>query len=198
MPFPVKLLVAGVGLGARETGAVIEVVSSAQDWGAATVAPKWIRATISNMPGTTQEAAEDNARDLLSSWADAFTYSEVAGAGAGQQRYRVEASQQIANDFGPNAKVKLRDHLLAWFQSVSGDTTTIANQSGTHVEYDSVSGIPLSEIENELMGVIDFNRYVFPQSLVDQALGSVNAGEPAHFVRTRQEVNALVIDRLKD
>lgn len=187
----VKLLIAGSNnLNVAEKGDVIEVVPSTNDWGNATVTPDWIRLVVTNVPGT-QEEAENLVRTLMQSWDQEFEYSEVGDAPLGQQRYRVQASAEIANDIDLGSKLQLRDAILDRFNG------TLANQSPTHFEFDATPGLPLDEIAI-VIKELGFRRYYFPEAMINQALASVNTGEPAEFSRTISWVNNNVIDRLKN
>jgi len=187
----VKILIAGSNnLSNAEKGDVVEVVTSVSDWGSATVTPDWMRLVITNVPGATQQIAEDTVREYLQAWENEFVYSEVDGADTGEQRYRVEASAEIANDFDLSAKLEIRDNILTRFDG------TLANQSQIHFEFDTYPGLPLDEIEFEI-NQIAYRRFKFPESLVDQALGTVNPGEPVEFSRKKSWVNSNIIDKLK-
>lgn len=186
----VKVLIAGSdNLSLAEKGDVVEVVPSVSDWGSGTVTPDWVRLVITNVPGTQQEA-EDLIRSYLQAWEKEFTISDVSGADAGEQRYRVEASPEIANDFDLSTKLEIRDTILTRFDG------TIVNQSGAHFEFDSYSGIPLDEIAFEI-NQLHYRRFRFSDALVDQALSTVNPGEPVEFIRTRAWVLDNIIDKLK-
>lgn len=186
----VKVLIAGSdNLGNAEKGDVVEVVPSVSDWGNATVTPDWVRLIITGVPGT-QQQAEDMVRGYLQAWEKEFEYSEVEGASGGQQRYRVEASAEIANDIDLSNKQQIRDNILARFDGA------LANQSGTHFEFDTYPGLPLDEIAF-VINQIAFRRFKFPEALVDQALASVEAGQPAEFTRTVTFVQNNIIDKLK-
>lgn len=188
----VKVLIAGTNnLGNAEKGDVVEVVPSVSDWGSATVTPDWVRLVVTNVPGATQQVAEDNVRIYLQAWEDEFSYTEVSGATGGQQRYRVEASPEIANDFDLTTKLEIRDNILARFDG------TPVNQSATHMEFDTYPGIPLDEIEF-VINQISYRRFQFPESIVDQALGTVNPGEPAEFSRNINFVQSNIVDKLKN
>ena len=188
----VKVLIAGSNnLGNAEKGDVIEVVPSVSDWGSATVTPDWLRLTITGVPGATQQLAEDKVRDYLVAWEDEFIYTEVLGAAGGQQRYRVEASPEIANDFDLNTKLEIRDRILARFDG------TAVNQSSSHMEFDTYPGLPLDEIAFEI-NQVSYRRFQFPENLVDNALGSVNPGEPAEFSRNINYVESNIVDKLKN
>lgn len=186
----VKVLIAGSNnLGNAEKGDVVEVVPSVSDWGSATVTPDWVRLTITGVPGT-QQQAEDMVRGYLQAWEKEFEYSEVAGATGGQQRYRVQASAEIANDIDLSNKQQIRDDILARFDG------TLVNQSGTHFEFDTYPGLPLDEIAF-VINQFAFRRFKFPEALVNQALASVQEGQPAEFSRTVSFVNNNIIDKLK-
>ena len=144
MPDVKVLIAASENFTFAERGDVVEVVSSQQDWGGATVVPDWIRLTIRNVPGGTQQIAEDRIRAYLGAWEGEFLISEVEGAGLGEQRYRVQASPEIANDFDLADKLEIRDRILNRFDG------TVANQSPTHFEFDSYPGIPLDEVQFEI------------------------------------------------
>ncbi len=187
----VKVLVAGSNnLGIAEKGDVVEVVPSVSDWGNATVAPDWVRLTITNVSGSTQQLAENKVREYLQSWEGEFSYSVVLGAPDGQWRYRVEASLEITNDFDLTTKLEIRDNILARFNGA------LANQSQTHFEFDTYPNLPMDEIAFEI-NQIAYRRFRFPESLVNQALGSVNLGEPAEFSRNMNYIQSNIIDKLK-
>jgi len=187
----VKILIAGSSnLGNAGKGDVIEVVPSVSDWGSGTVTPNWVRLVITNVPGATQQIAEDTVREYLQAWEDEFLYSEVAGADAGKQRYRVEASPEIANDFDLATKLEIRDNILTRFDG------TLANQSQTHFEFDTYPSLPLDEIAFEI-NQIAYRRFCFSEAMVDDALASVNPGEPVEFSKKKSWVNSNIIDKLK-
>lgn len=173
-----------------EKGDVVEVVPSTHDWGNATVSPNWIRFTITNVPGATQEAAENTIRTYLENWQRGFSVSEVNGATGDNQRYRVEAIPELANDFDLSTKLTIRDRILSRFDGA------VANQSATHFEFDTYAGLPLDEIEFEL-SQISYRRFRFSDALVDQALATVNPGEPALFSRNANWVQNNIIDKLR-
>jgi len=182
----VKVLIAGSNnLGNAEKGDVVEVVPSISDWGSATVTPDWIRLVITNVPGSTQQEAEDRMRVYLQAWEKEFSFSEVSS-----QRYRVEASSEIANDFDLAEKLEIRDRILTRFGG------TLANQSKTHFEFDSVHVPELEEIAFEIKQIA-YRRFRFTNALVDTALDSVSPGEPVEFIRTRQWVQNNIIDKLR-
>lgn len=187
----VKVLIAGNSdFGIAEKGDVVEVVPSTHDWGSRTVAPDWIRLTITNAPGA-QDKAEDTLREYLGSWRDAFAYSKVSGASAGQQRYRIEIIPELSSEFDLVTKQSIRDKLLSAFNG------SLASQSKIHMEFDSdVVDHPLDELQN-VMSLVAFRRFRFPDSLVDSALATVSPGEPAEFTRTFNWVKSNVIDKLR-
>jgi hypothetical protein len=190
--YNVKVLVAGSNnLGNAEKGDVIEVVPSVSDWGSATVTPDWLRLTITNVPGVTQQLAEDKVRAYLQAWEGEFIYSIVLGAPDGQWRYRIEASAEIANDFDLNTKLEIRDRILARFNG------TPVDQSSSHMEFDAYPGIPMDEIAFEI-NQISYRRFRFSEKLVNQALDSVNPGEPAEFSRNMNYVQSNIVDKLKN
>lgn len=186
----VKVLLAGNDqLNLAEKGDVVEMVPSVSDWGSATVTPDWVRLVIGGVSGD-QEQAEQTIRDYLTSWENEFLYSLVVGADTGYQRYRVEASPEIANDFDIETKKAIRDDVLERFSG------TIYEQSKTHFEFDSFPEIPLDEI-SFIIARVAYRRFRFPDSLIDAAVASVNPGEPAEFSRTQLWVRDNIIDKLK-
>jgi len=188
----VKILIAGSNnLSSAEKGDVVEVVPSVSDWGSGTVTPDWVRLIITNVPGASQQEAENSIREYLQAWEKEFIYNEVAGADAGEQRYRVEASPEIAGDFDLATKIEIRDNILARFDG------TLANQSQTHFEFDTYPGLPLDEIAFEI-NQIAYRRFCFSEAMVDDALASVNPGEPVEFSRKKSWVNSNIIDKLKN
>lgn len=194
----VKFLIAGdpAPSPSIDKGDVIEVVPSTSDWGSSTVAPNWIRLTVTGINGApqfpnTQQGAEDKARGWLSAWQDAFTYSEVAGAAEGMQRYRVEAGPEIVDDLDAAVRIQLRDSVVA---RLGG---TIADQGPNFVEVDADPGWPLDEIAF-VINQLSFRRFKFPDALVDSALSGSTDGQPLEFTRTRQQANNLIIDKLRN
>lgn len=188
----VKVLVSGTDtlLNLVDKGDVVEVVPSVSDWGTKTVTPEWIRLTITDTPGG-QQAAEDALREYLVGWGDQFSYTEVSGAGAGEQRYRVEVDLALANDFDIETKKEIRDDILVRFDGVK------TSQSATYFEFDSYPEIPLDEIEQVVRDTVhSFRRFRFPEALVDAALASVNPGEPAEFSRTWAWTKDNIEDKL--
>lgn len=189
----VKVLVIGDNSfsGGIQKGDVWEVVPSVSDWGNATVAPKWVRLTITNVPGT-QENAENTVRQYLTSWREGFTYSEVAGATGGQQRYRVEVTPEIGAALPQSIEIAIRDAILARF-----DGTLANQQASSHFEFDTYPGLPLDEIAFEVSQVTGgLRRYRFSDALVDNALAGVPDGQPAEETATAQFVNNNIIDKL--
>jgi len=190
MPDVKVLIAASSEFSFAERGDVVEVVPSTHDWGSATVAPDWVRLTITGVPGATQQAAEDRIRNYLESWCKGFEYGELDGAAEGQQRYGVQAIPELANDFDLSDKLEIRDRILNRFDGA------LVNQGPTFFTFDSYPGIPLDEIEFEL-GQIAYRRFRFSDQLIDQALAQVNAGEAAEFSRTATWVTENIIDKLK-
>lgn len=188
----VKVLVSGTEglLNLTDKGDVVEVVPSVSDWGSKTVTPAWVRLMITNVPGG-QQSAENRLRDYLTDWSDQFTYTEVSGAAQGQQRYRVEVSPALADDFDIETKKQIRDDILNRFNGVK------TGQSKIHFEFDSFPGIPLDELAQVVSEVAHgFRRFRFPEALIDQALASVNPGEPAEFERTWTWTKDNIEDKL--
>lgn len=198
MPFPVNFLIVGEGNPEYEKGAVISAQS--QGFGDLEVTPGFVQLTVTDFPGSTQMEAVQTALQYMGRWADHFSVIEVNGAGFGRQRYRVEATPEVANDLGAQTKVKMRDTILNWMQGFD-PSAEVTDQGSTFAEYESIQGIPTEEIKNELTGAVNFSRYVFPASLVDAALATVNPNEPVHFNRTFDQVKPGapqgVIDKLK-
>lgn len=186
----VKVLLAGSdNFHTATKGDVIEVVPSVSDWGNATVTPDWVRLNITDVPGT-QQQAEDTVRAYLQSWQGAFEYTEVPGAANGQQRYRVEASPEIANDFDLSGKLEIRDRILTRFNG------TLANQSATHFEFDTYPGLPLDEMAFEI-SQIAYRRFRFPENMVNNAVALVSSGQPVTVNRTRTFVLNNIIDKMR-
>ena len=193
MPFNVKLLVAGDPPPvAADKGDVVEVVPSTFDWGSKTVTPAWLRLTVTGVTGTpdTQIGAENKVRAWLQAWQKGFDYSEATGATGGQQRYRIEAIPEVANDLSQAVKVRLRDAIVSRMDG------TVANQGTAFVEIDAAPSWPLDEIAF-VVNQLAYRRFQFPAALVDSALATVNPGEPVEFVRAQAQANNLVLDKLK-
>ena len=186
----VKVLLAGNDqLNFAEKGDVVDMVPSVSDWGNATVTPTWVRLVIENIPGD-QGEAEQTIRDYLTSWENEFMYSLVDGAATGYQRYRVEASPEIANDFDIETKKAIRDNILERFNG------SIYDQSKIHFEFDSYPEIPLDELAF-VISKVAYRRFRFSDLLIDAAVASVSSGEPAEFLRTQLWVRDNIIDKLK-
>lgn len=202
MPHSVKLLIAGDPPPPQaEKGDVVEVVRSTSDWGAKTVAPTWIRLTVTGVTSgpDTQEAAEEKARGWLNAWQAGFTYAKVTGAGAGRQRYRIEAAPEIANDLDQAVKLQVRDALVSVVPNglVAGQGTNFVEIDGDEPNPPAVED-PIAEGEfMRVVSTLAYRRFFFPASLVDTALAGATAGQPLEFTRTQSQANSLVVDRLK-
>jgi len=193
MPHTVKFLIAGTPPpAAAEKGDVVEVVPSTSDWGNATVTPTWIRLNVTGITSAedTQIGAEDKARAWLEAWHGAFTFMEVAGATPPMQRYRVEAEPNLLNDLTVARRNQLRNAIVAFLGG------TLANQGQGFIEVDGSPGTPLDELEN-IVNMLNYRRFNFPSTLIDQALNGTTPGEPKEVTITFTQANNLVEDKLK-
>ena len=179
--------------GGIQKGDVLEVVPSNFDWGLQTTAPRFVRLTITNVPGDTQQAAEDTIRQYLDSWRNGFTYTEETGAAPDAQRYRVQVDPDIGMSLPTPLQTEIRDAVLTEFTGVLVEQTP-----GSHFLFDANPGIPLDEIAITVDTVTGSRRrYRFDPNVIDSAMVNVQPGEPAYFSRTASWVVNNVRDKLK-
>lgn len=192
----VKMLIIGTARGnwkKGKKGDTWEVVSSQQDWGNATVSPDWLRLTITDVPGTQAEAEQAIRDAYLQPYSTGFLYIEVAGAGAGEQRYRVEVRPELDTVTTPLFNA-IRDGITSRFAT----TGTHVNQSNRRwFEFDAFPGLPLDEVEQQLDESAEgARRFQLDANLVDNAIGSVAAGEPATLSITNASAQTNIQDKL--
>ena len=189
----VKTLVRGTSAGGWERGRKGDIWAiTPGDYGTAEVAPDWVQLTITDVPGT-QEEATKLVHQYRVSIATGFDYSEVTGAGAGEQRYRVEVKQEL--DTVPNPVFQaVRDGVSAYYAT----TGSHVNQSVRRwFEFDGVTEIPLEEIEFQAQyAAQDSRRYRMDENYIDNLLGSVGAGEPAAVSESWTWFQTNVVDKL--
>lgn len=178
-----------------QKGDVFEVVPSDFDWGAQTVAPKWIRMTIKNVPGTQQEA-EDLLRGYMTRWRQGFFVSEEAGATFPLQRYQVAVHPDIGAALPAAMELEFRNAVL---QACGvGVDAIVEQQPGSHFIFDAPELPELSIIEDAIDGTLEsLRRYRFDPVDVDNLLAGVPDGQPATANPTWSWVRNNVLDKLK-
>jgi hypothetical protein len=185
----VKVLIAASDFNLCSKGDVVEVVSAEQDWGSATVLPKWIRLTITNVPGS-QVNAENNLREYIRDWKKGFEYSKITGASTGVQRYRVTVVPNLLANFDLETKKDLRDKIISEFNG------SLVNQSQTSFEFDGEPELEIEEIGN-VISLESFRRFRFSDTMINQAIAASQPGDSVEFERTFSWVKANVIDKLR-
>lgn len=185
----IKLLIAATDMPPAEKGDVVEVVGSNLDWGLKTVAPSWIRLTVTGVPGD-QQSSENKVRDYLSSWGSAFKYSKVVSPTPGKGRYRIDLSPELDSVFTLENKIDLRNAILA---ETEGE---VISQSKRHLEIETSIRPDVNDIE-AIVSQYAYRRYRFPDSMIDAVLRLSVSGEPSHFTRSYDWVTANIIDKLR-
>lgn len=185
----IKLLIAAVDMPPAEKGDVVEVIGDGLDWGTKTVAPSWIRLTVTNVPGS-QSVAEARARDYLASWGKAFKYSRVASPTPGLARYRIEMSPELDDLFSMETKLDLRDAILAETEG------TIVVQTKRHIELETAVRPEINILE-AIVEQFAYRRYRFPDSMVDSAMLFAVPGDVVEFTRPYSWVTSNVVDKLR-
>lgn len=201
MPFDVMLLVAGDPPPSPSItrGVIIDVITFtgvSEPWGFKTVAPNWIRETVTVVPGATRQESEDEARTLLKSLRSGFIYSAVPGAAPGFQRYRTEANPALSGNLNANSKAFVRDGILA-------DTNGVmANEDENSFEIDVVenwvSSISEATIEfGVITSELGNRRVAYPSGIIFDALDGVPAGQPATMTHPWPSLEGLLSDKLR-
>ena len=189
----VKVLIIGTSRGGWKKGKKGDIWAiTPGDFGTGETAPDWLQITVTDVPGTQAEATAAM-HFYTRSLATGFDYSEVAGAGVGEQRYRVESKPELGRIPNP-IFLAVRNGVTERF-AITGDH--VAQSPARWFEFDGVLGIPLDEIEFEVtQAAADSRRYTMGDNYVDNILGGVAAGQPAEDSQTWAWFQSNVEDKL--
>jgi hypothetical protein len=190
----VKVLIIGTSRGGWAKGKKGDIWAiTPGDFGTAETAPDWVQLTVTDVPGATQAEAVATMHQYIKSVATGFQFSEVAGAGVGEQRYRVESRPEVGRLPNP-IFLAVRNGVTARF-AITGDH--VGQSPGNWFEFDSSPGLPLDEIEYEAtQAAEDSRRYQLSDNYVDNLLGGVAAGQPAEDSQTWAWLQSNVEDKL--
>jgi hypothetical protein len=196
MPFDVKLLVAGNPTptpGSIEVGDIVSMCSSASDWGLKTVAPSWIRLAITAVKTprgfpNTQEGAED----FISAWLDglnsAFSATEITGAIATEQRYRVA----LLPDVGIAIKPALITEIKQQLSSVTEGT--VKREDAKSIDLDCKQIDPIELLES--IKKIRYRRLACSSTFVASVLATSTSGQPAETTLDYDVARAILRDKV--
>jgi hypothetical protein len=196
MPFDVKLLVAGNPTptpGSIEVGDIVSVCQMGGDWGNKTVAPSWIRLTITAVKTprefpNTQEGAED----FISAWLDrlntAFSAVEITGAIATERRYRVA----LLPDVGVAIKPALITEIKQQLSSVTEGT--VKREDAKSIDLDCREMDPVELLES--IKKLRYRRLACSSTFVASVLATSTPGQPAETTLDYDAARAILRDKV--